>query len=250
MLSGRVRYDSHNTSWRFQSTLFIDVSEFRGWDMDNMETLIEKLMPVDGSERLSLQVVSLIGVGGIGKTTLAQLTYNDAWVQEYFELKFWICVSHSTDAAEIAKGILKDACPRGGQLDSMLDSLKEMISERKFILVLDNVWEVNLSQWNTLKNILRFGCHGSKILLTTRNKRVARMLDCLQENIQDIGVIPDEYCWQILSSIAFFGRMEPERANIWDTSKCIASTSDGLPLAARVLGILLRFKSSLEEWKM
>ncbi|EYU18788.1 hypothetical protein MIMGU_mgv1a015283mg [Erythranthe guttata] len=69
------------------------------------------------------------------------------------------------------------------------------------------------------------------------------MPDCLQEDIQNIGVLPDEDCWQILSSIAFFGRREPERAKLWDTGKCIASTCDGLPLAARVLGILLRFKS-------
>lgn len=117
-----------------------------------------------------VSVVSIVGHGGMGKTTLAQLVC-DA-VKNQFNKVIWVCVSTSFDATTIISKILESATwatPNAKTLDALQKILKTKLGSIKFLLVLDDVWDdKNIEQWNNLFAPLRKGKIGSKILLTTR----------------------------------------------------------------------------------
>ncbi|KAL9156859.1 hypothetical protein ABFS82_09G107600 [Erythranthe guttata] len=156
---------SDRDSWRGQTTSFIDSEEIYGRDSDR-EDVVSKLVGEGGSSKEGLiggiRVISVVGVGGLGKTTLAQLAYNDSRVENCFELKICISVSNSFNEVEIAKGIVAsveklDEPPRTNQLEMLLQRLKKSISGKKFLLVMDDVWTEEETKWKPLKNALKSG---------------------------------------------------------------------------------------------
>ncbi|XP_047964218.1 putative disease resistance protein RGA3 [Salvia hispanica] len=236
-------------SWRVQSTSFIEFEKVRGLDVErNKGDIVKKLLSAD------TQTLSIVGTGGIGKTTLAQLVYNDAQVTSCFELRIWICVSDPFDLAAIAKGIIgsvtKEIIPLGiNQLELVLEKLGHCISGKKFLLVLDDVWTEKYNEWEPLKINLRKGAVGSKILVTTRKETVAKMMGTLDNDIYRPKQLSDEECWSLLRWISLSGRNEEELEEFESVGKKIATKCSGLPLAANVLGRLLQFKYNLQEWE-
>ncbi|KAL8469342.1 hypothetical protein ACS0TY_032246 [Phlomoides rotata] len=94
-------------SWRVQSSSMIDLTKVHGRDADR-DILVTKLMDNGGSQEESgFRILSIVGTGGLGKTTLAQMVYNHSRVEESFELRIWVCVSDPFDLAAIVKGILE-----------------------------------------------------------------------------------------------------------------------------------------------
>ncbi|KAL9156949.1 hypothetical protein ABFS82_09G114000 [Erythranthe guttata] len=131
----------------------------------------------------------------------------------------------------------------------VLQFLKVSISGKKFLLILDDVWTEDYTKWESLKTCLKCGGAGSKILVTTRNKRVALMMGTVENEIHHLGHLSHEDCWLLLSRIAFFGKNKEECEKFHNIGKNIAKKCNGLPLAARALGSLLRFKNTLEDWE-
>ncbi|KAL8466186.1 hypothetical protein ACS0TY_035338 [Phlomoides rotata] len=237
-------------SWRIQSISLVDLGEIHGRDRDG-DILVSKLMG-DGSsqEESGIQVLSIVGVGGLGKTTLAQLAYNHSQVEKSFDLRIWICVSDRFDLASIAKGILesvgKGSLTNSDSLDVLFKHVGESITGRRFFLVLDDVWTEDYRKWEPLKNSLRCGGAGSKILVTSRSERVVKMMGTRDSEIFRPGLLSNEVCWLLLCRMALPGRNTLE---FEDVGKKIAKKCNGLPLAAKTLGSLLRFKGRLEEWE-
>ncbi|KAL8502357.1 hypothetical protein ACS0TY_021484 [Phlomoides rotata] len=234
---------------RDQSTSFINTEEIRGRGRDG-ETLVDKLMGNGSSQEESgIQVLSIVGVGGLGKTTLAQLVYNHSRVKGSFDPRIWICVSDPFDRAAITKGILesieKGSSQGADQLDELLKRLREHIEGKKFLLVLDDVWTEDRRNWEFLRNCLGCGGAGSKILVTTRSERVAETMG--KSEIFRPGQLSDDDCWLILCRTAGLERNEVEI--FVDIGKEIAEKCRGLPLAATTLGGILCFKRNLREWK-
>ncbi|KAK9178236.1 hypothetical protein WN944_024404 [Citrus x changshan-huyou] len=85
---------------------FVLSSDIIGRDKDR-EKIIELLMQTSDSESETVSVVPIVGLGGLGKTALAKLVYNDQRVEEHFELKIWICVSEDFDERQIMTKIIK-----------------------------------------------------------------------------------------------------------------------------------------------
>ncbi|KAL7099157.1 hypothetical protein ACP275_09G065300 [Erythranthe tilingii] len=246
---------SDRESWRGQTTSFIDLEEVYGRKLER-EALVRKLVGEGGGSEEGIRVVSIVGVGGLGKTTLAQLAYNDSRVMNFFQLRIWISVSDPFDEVEIAKRIVEKAggrLPNTMDLDGLLQRLEESISGKKFILVMDDVWTEDDTKWKPLKNALESGGTGSKVLVTTRNERVAKMMmgEFIKNDwmIHRLGVLNDEDCWSLFRRIALRGKNKDECEEFENTGKEIANKCKGLPLAIKTLASALRFKNTLEEWE-
>ncbi|XP_047959675.1 putative disease resistance protein RGA4 [Salvia hispanica] len=238
------------TSRREQSTHLIDLKNVHGLDiLRKKNDIVNKMMLNDGET----QILSIVGTGGLGKTTLAKLVYNDSQVEDCFKLKIWICVSDPFDVVCVAKGIVDSVGtetipPNTDQLALVLQKLEASVSGKKFLLVLDDVWTEDESKWKDLKISLQCGAAGSKILVTTRNERVAKMMGTPDNDICRPNHLSEEECWSLLRDTSLPGKSEEECVKFEGVGKKIASKCKGLPLAAIVLGRLLRFKD-LEGWK-
>ncbi|GFP95112.1 putative disease resistance protein rga3 [Phtheirospermum japonicum] len=223
------------------------MAEVHGRDIDR-DVVATKILMAETSF-----VVSIVGVGELGRRLLLSLFFNDAQVKDYFELKIWVCVSDPFDEVGIAKKIVEGVTrksPDSSQLQVLTQCIIECISGKKFLLVLDDVWTEDRAKWEPLKNALKScGGMGSKVLVTTRNEKVAKTLDTLENGIHRLGVLSDEACWLLLQQIALCGRSKEDCAQYKDIGMEIVGKCKGLPLAAKTLGSLLRCKNGLEEWE-
>ncbi|KAL8260448.1 hypothetical protein R6Q59_028401 [Mikania micrantha] len=132
------------SSRRLEETSLVVESKVIGRERDK-EALLGKLLGGESSssQTTNFNVVSVVGLGGIGKTTLAQLLYNDKKVKDHFEFRAWVCVSDEFDVLKISKAIFQ-AVGGGNQdfanLNLLQEALKEKLSKKMFLLVLDDVW--------------------------------------------------------------------------------------------------------------
>ncbi|KAH0746871.1 hypothetical protein KY285_008528 [Solanum tuberosum] len=99
-----------------------------------------------------MTVVPIVGMGGLGKTTLANAIYHDERVKNHFGLKAWFCVSETYDAFRITKGLLQEIGSTDLKVDDNLNQLqvklKESLKGKKFLIVLDDVWNDNYNEWD------------------------------------------------------------------------------------------------------
>ncbi|KAK3440916.1 hypothetical protein EUGRSUZ_B01165 [Eucalyptus grandis] len=142
---------------------------------DHDKETVKKFL-FDSDVKGTVSILPIVGIGGLGKTTLAQGVYNDKMVREHFELKMWICVSNDFDMKKIVKNIL--ACVTNevlnhDVLEQLQNELRRAIDGKRYLLVLDDYWDAKLETWLELKTLLVGGARGSKILITTRLHSVA-----------------------------------------------------------------------------
>ena len=131
-------------------------------------------------EKSGLYIVSIVGTGGMGKTTLAQLAYSHSEVKAHFNERIWVCVSDPFDPIRICRAIVetlqKKPCNLH-DLEAVKQEIQTCIAGQKFLLVLDDMWTEDYRLWEQLKNTLNYGAvGGSRILVTTRKDNVAKMM--------------------------------------------------------------------------
>ncbi|XP_057744203.1 putative disease resistance RPP13-like protein 1 [Arachis stenosperma] len=232
-----------SSSWRSPSTSLVKGNVY-GRDGDQQALI--KMLHDNNDHKLS--VISIVGMGGVGKTTLAQWLYNNEDLMKGFDLKAWICVSENFDVVETTKNVIKGINAGVCSLDSfdlLQQDLKEKLSENKFFIVLDDVWSNDGEKWSSFITPFQYGKKGSIILLTTRKENVGP----IAQNYNDYFLegLSDDYCWSIFADNASFlesnGSSELEGIGRKIVKKC-----DGLPLAAETLGRLLRSKHDVKEW--
>ncbi|KAK9929999.1 hypothetical protein M0R45_027060 [Rubus argutus] len=196
-------------------------------------------------------------MGGLGKTTFAQLIFEDAEVQAHFDKKAWVCVSDPFDVIKIAKEILELVEEEKTQdcsivsLQKLLKSIQAHIKDKKFLLVLDDVWTEDPIKWDNLKlPILMQTCaEGSRILVTTRKQEVAQMMRATSDMIM-LDKLSHSDSLELFNSVAFRGR-EQDKSNkgFGDTAEKIVRKCGGLPLVVKTLGGLLLHKGTIREWE-
>ncbi|KAL2469485.1 putative disease resistance RPP13-like protein 1 [Abeliophyllum distichum] len=231
---------------RVLATSFVDRSTVRGRD-DDQNILVSKLLS-ESEKGNGIQIISIVGTGGLGKTTLAQLVFNDIRVKKHFEQSIWICVSNPFNEIRIAKAILESlnqTSPNLTEFQTLLQCIETTVSGKRFLLVLDDVWEHDEHKWKPLKICLSKGAPESRILVTTRNRSVAKMMGTVNNHL--LRPLSDPECFAVLSQIAFEENMENHNT-LEPIGRKIAKKCNGLPLAAKTLGSLLQFKDTVQEW--
>ncbi|XP_031277691.1 putative disease resistance protein RGA3 [Pistacia vera] len=230
-----------------QTTSFIDVSDICGRDIEK-NNLVRKLL-CESSEQ-SLQTISLVGMGGIGKTTLAQFACNNDEVKSHFNSIIWVCVSNPFDEFKIARVIieaLEVPTPNVEDLQSLLQRIHNSIVGKKFLLILDDVWNEDHKKWEPFYHCLKNGLHGSKILITTRKESVAHIMKSI--DIINVEELSFDENWELFRRLALSERPTHESEKLEEIGREIVKKCKGLPLATKTIGSLLQFKRSRDEWK-
>ncbi|KAJ6867472.1 disease resistance protein RGA1 isoform X2 [Populus alba x Populus x berolinensis] len=209
----------------------------------------EELVNILLSNADNLPIYAIWGMGGLGKTTLSQMVYNEERVKPQFSLRIWVCVSTDFDVRRLTRAIIEsiDGAACGLQeLDPLQQRLQEKLNGKKFLLVLDDVWDDYGDRWNKLKEVLRCGAKGSAVIVTTRIEMVAlRMATAF---VKHMGRLSDEDSWQLFQQLAFGMRRKEERARLEAIGVSIVKKCGGVPLAIKALGNLMRLKESEDQW--
>ncbi|KAL1329095.1 putative disease resistance RPP13-like protein 1 [Arachis hypogaea] len=232
-----------SSSWRPPSTSLVKGNVY-GRDADQ-QALIKML---NDNNHHNLSVSSIVGMGGVGKTTLAQWLYNNKDLMDGFDLKAWICVSENFDVVETTKNVIKGISSGVCSLESfdlLQQHLKEKLSEKKFFIVLDDVWSEDVDKWSSFVTPFQHGRKGSTILLTTRKENVGRIVQ--HYNSYTLKELSDDYCWSIFADNASFPESNGS-SELEEIGRKIVKRCDGLPLAAETLGRLLRSERRVGEW--
>ncbi|XP_075095575.1 putative disease resistance RPP13-like protein 1 [Nicotiana tabacum] len=233
---------------RVPTTCLVDESDIFGRQTE-IETLVHRLLSVDADGK-TYGVIPIVGMAGVGKTTLAKTVYHNDKLKHHFDLKAWFCVSEPYDASRITKGLLQEIGSSNLTVDNNFNQLqiklKESIKGKKFLFVLDDIWNDNYIEWDDLRIPFAQGEIGSKIIVTTRKESVAEMM-VSRPIIMDI--LSSEFSWPLFKRHAFENRDPKEHPELEEVGKQIAKKCKGLPLALKTLAGLLRSKSKIEEWR-
>ncbi|XP_026377569.1 putative disease resistance protein RGA3 [Papaver somniferum] len=207
------------------TTSFVD--DFANFERENDRSrIVKKLLMTDpsssSSEKFSPSVISIVGMGGLGKTTLAQLVYKDHSMERSFEPRAWLCISDNFDIILILKNILESITGKNCDLsnvDVLVRKVREEISGTKYLLVLDDLWNENAEDWEKLRDILRGTIPPYNLTTLT-----------------------DQECWSIVEKRAFSPGGAVKTPNKLIIGDEIAR------LAAKFLGSLLRLKNDESDW--
>ncbi|KAL7188019.1 hypothetical protein ACSBR1_037959 [Camellia fascicularis] len=179
-----------------ETSSFITQPELYGRDEDKEK--IVKVLVEDVCDSEDVSVYPIIGIGGLGKTTLAQMVFNDARVERHFEPKIWVYVSQDFDVKTMIKAVIRSASGEVSQdldLGSLQRTLQDKLNGKRYLIVLDDVWNDDQEKWVNLKYLLACGSKGASIVVTTRLETVASIVGTIPSH--HLSFLSDEDCWML-----------------------------------------------------
>ncbi|XP_062026804.1 disease resistance protein RGA2-like [Rosa rugosa] len=238
-----------------QTSSLVDISMIFGRE-EEKNNLLSNLLRESNQDRGRFLVIPIVGMGGMGKTTLTQLVFNNEKVAAHFDKKVWVCVSDPFDEIKIAKAIFESLLDKNdnqsssNELETVLSCIRTRVEKKKFLLVLDDVWTEDETKWENLKlQVIMQSCaQDSTILVTTRKEEVAKMMRATS-NMIHLDKLSNMDCLALFNSFAFLDREEDKTNGFGAIGEEIVKKCKGLPLAAKTLGSLVWYKKTREEWR-
>jgi Leucine-rich repeat (LRR) protein len=220
----------------------VDMSDIVGREADK-EIITHMMLSNEFDIEGSVSVISIIGMGCLGKTTLAQLVFNDERVSAHFESKMWVCVNVEFDLMRILKEMIQfHSTYSFGSISHLQSQLQAILRGKRFLLVLDDVWTENISKWNSLRVLLKQGKKGSRVLITSRSIKVGDIVGTQPSYC--LPYLSENECWSLFAKIAF-GNIgttlsSEKREELEEIGREIVRKCQGLPLAVKAMGSILR----------
>ncbi|XP_035541686.1 putative disease resistance RPP13-like protein 1 [Juglans regia] len=168
-------------------------------------------------------------MGGIGKTTLAKLVYNGKKLESFFNLKAWACVLEDFDVAAVTKTILQSLTSKncvGKDLNWLQEKLKKKLRGKRFLVILDDVWNKNYNDWTLLRAPVEVGALRSSIVVTTRNQKVSSLMRNKEVEPFQLELLSNEACLSIFTQHALEARDVSAHPNLKDIGVLCSEDED------------------------
>ncbi|XP_030474434.2 disease resistance protein RPM1-like [Syzygium oleosum] len=249
-------YTGVDNTWQDHrgNSLLLDKTDVVGIEQPKNE-LVGWLL--DGA--LGREVISIVGMGGLGKTTLVKQVYEDPAVKKQFMVYAWITLSRSSKIEElltdmldqIMKVIRKPVPPSAFTMNShwLKTIIKDLLQRRRYLIVLDDAW--HNSEWDAVKHALPNNSHGSRVIITTRNADLAST-SCKEFNglVKNMEPLDPAQSWELFCRKTFQGNSCP--SHLEEICEYILRKCEGLPLAIVAISGVLAAKDirRIYEWEL
>ncbi|KAM3296673.1 hypothetical protein ACQJBY_038827 [Aegilops geniculata] len=245
---------SHSGNKRRETSGVFDRSGVVGEKIEQDTRKLVEIMLSEEEGNTNIMLVAVVGVGGIGKTTLAQKVFNDEALNAEFEKTIWLSINKDFDKVELLRTIITQAGGvHGGEkaLAVLQPILATTLKGKKLFLVLDDVW--NHGAWDDVLKapLANDVARGSRVLVTTRDERVARGMKAVLP-YHHVDKLEEEDAWLLLKKQVVSSEADAREIDILkDIGLQIIAKCDGLPLAVKVMGGLLCQKDKkYHAWEM
>ncbi|XP_057478397.1 disease resistance protein RPM1-like [Actinidia eriantha] len=241
-----VWYDSRGDA------LLLEEAELVGIEKPKLE-LTQLLL----EENCRLKVVSIAGMGGLGKTTLTKKVYDNPIVKKHFQNHAWITVSESFKIEKLLQSMIeqlfeevKQPIPQGVEnmdTNSLKGIINAFLQQKRYVLVLDDVWDIKA--WQSFRYAFPNGNCGSRVILTTRNIDLASFSSGeYHGKVYNLTPLGPEDSWTLFCKKTFRGNSSP--SYLEGLSRDILRRCEGLPLAiVAISGLLSTKEKNVEEWE-
>ncbi|KAL3619504.1 hypothetical protein CASFOL_037074 [Castilleja foliolosa] len=206
-----------------------------GFDDASLE-IMEKLK----GDRCDRQVIPIVGMGGIGKTTLARNIYARKLIKEHFIICVWATISQQYNTREILRELCFQATKMdkeklsGMSEDELGQRLYKHMSGRRFLVVMDDMWSIEA--WDEIQQFFPDNGNGSRIMVTTRLSELSSQLN--NNSSLHMNFLDEATSWDLFSKTVFGEKSCPDE--LMKIGKKIVDNCRGLPLSIAVVGGLLK----------
>nr|GEU76827.1 CC-NBS-LRR resistance protein [Tanacetum cinerariifolium] len=222
---------------------YLDEFKIVGREKDE-QRIVELLTESEKEEKLT--IVPVVGMGGIGKTTLAKSVYNNPKIQKQFDVKAWLCVSVKVNIKRLLEMIYESITRKQCELPTMenlITKLREVLGSKRYLLVLDDVWEEERAYWDDFRRCMVNvnSQNGNGIIVTTRKLEIGT-IDMTKDSCTLQGLSDDDG-W-----LMFKERAKP-LLELEEIGRDIVKKCRGFPLLVKVIGSMLQhYSGDKDKW--